>query len=604
MIGILGIGLLLIPLAAGVVLVVLGQRTPRALAARIGMVVIALVSLCALGLTAYTGQVIPVAFTWIPGTGTITLSVAGTGLYAAFVTTVCAAVALWAAHVRGDAPRSSVTGVLLVTASAVNAAFLSGHFLGRYVALEVVGACVALVPLLALRNAEGSGRAKFVYLVLRIGDAGFLAAILILLRAGGTLDIADALSAGLALHTGRRAWVIAGFLLAVWVKVGAWPFHGWLRAGQRLTLVSHAWTYAVVMPNLGLYLLYRVTPLLTSYPAMAQWVLWLGAVAALAAFVLAALQPDYRALLSTMDAAHGGLALCAAAAGLKPVIWLLLLVWTPLRLLLVFQRADDAAAPLRRRTALRSRWRGVIIGGAGALMTLFDGLVVWWMSGEASIPPLLVDILTTGVMLIGYRCVREGVRVWRTAENTGRRPIPRDIPSFIVSVLALIAAFGFTPLLAALSPVVHADFSPVPSAFVLARSWLANPLLWLGAVFVLVAERRHWLGRILERVPALRAHDVERAILAFAGSVRAVIELRFLEQGVTWVSRAITGTAVFLHRIIEEQGLESLLSGVVRGSLAAGRGMQRWHTGRLRNNLRWVAVLLLLAMMAVVVVGW
>jgi hypothetical protein len=102
--------------------------------------------------------------------------------------------------------------LLLLMLSAANIAFLSKNFLGRYVALEVVGLGIALAPLLEVR--EGARLARWVYLLLRLGDVGLLLAILVLHRAAGTLDINAALSASLTLPPALLAWIVGGFVLA------------------------------------------------------------------------------------------------------------------------------------------------------------------------------------------------------------------------------------------------------------------------------------------------------------------------------------------------------------------------------------------------------
>jgi hypothetical protein len=70
---------------------------------------------------------------------------------------------------------------------------------------------------------------------------------------------------------------------AAWVKLGGWPFHLWSRAGRGLSLASQAWLYATLVPNLGAYLLYRVTPLLAVAGLLRTPLLWLGASCALIA---------------------------------------------------------------------------------------------------------------------------------------------------------------------------------------------------------------------------------------------------------------------------------------------------------------------------------
>ena len=55
---------------------------------------------------------------------------------------------------------------------------------------------------------------------------------------------------------------------------------------------------------------------------------------------------------------------------------------------------------------------------------------------------------------------------------------------------------------------------------------------------------------------------------------------------------------------MEQGGLEGLLRRTVRALLAGSRWLQRRHTGRLRRNLVWVAVSLVLAIAALVVFAW
>mgnify|MGYP000138425703 CR=1 FL=1 len=54
------------------------------------------------------------------------------------------------------------------------------------------------------------------------------------------------------------------------------------------------------------------------------------------------------------------------------------------------------------------------------------------------------------------------------------------------------------------------------------------------------------------------------------------------------------------RRVVEQEGLEGLLRRAVRTALVLSRGLQRWHTGRLRRNLLWVAASLVLAVLALV----
>ncbi|MBN1584477.1 MAG: hypothetical protein JXA89_27475, partial [Anaerolineae bacterium] len=366
------------------------------------------VTLCAAGLVAASSLLLlpyasdsptagrPVAqVEWLPGTGPMAVGLGTTGLYAAWITSWSAFFALLAGLWHNSSDHSPLSGVLILFAlAAANAAFLSLHFLGRYVALELAALCVALMPIVELRDANGlhnvtgTSLSTTTYLILRVGDAGLLAVILILMDAGSTLDIASALEAGKTLDAARLDWAVAGFLLAVWIKQGAWPFHLWLHSGRALTLVSRAWLYATVMPNLGTYLLYRITPLLAVSEPLRVTTLCLGAGSAVVAMVLACVapgrtkQPDLHTELIYLSAAQGGLALFVAASGSKSLVWLGLLLLTLPRLLLflsadVGKRADSRIGHQVAAGAF----------GVGALFSTVSVLLITWWSRETSIQP-------------------------------------------------------------------------------------------------------------------------------------------------------------------------------------------------------------------------
>ncbi len=533
MLSVLIAGLILVPLLSSVVLFSLARRVSSAMGQRIALAVTGLATVCAATLALNGEHDVPFQLTWLPGTGAMTFSLAVTGLYAALTTTGAAFLALLIPRLPSTVyrlPSTPATGLLLLTLAAANTAFLSGHFLGRYVALEVAGVCIALVPLLALARDAGPRLAKFVYLVLRVGDTGFLVAMLMLMNAAGTLDIGPALESGASLDVTRLTWVILGFVLAVWVKIGAWPFEGWQQIGEQFDPASHGWTYATVMPNLGLYLLYRIMPLLALQPTLRTWIVWLSLGGMALVTALALLKRDLRRAQVYLNAAQGGLALCLAAEGLQGLIATLLLVMTPLRLLFLW------SSDVVQDTSLRSRrMRGVLIGVGGVLLTGFNAYLVWQLAQTA---------------------------LW---EMTRSALIPWPVVIFLAGIVVLI---GGRYLAAARSVWKH-DAS---------RSW--------------------------EPATPKQVQLLDSGLLKLAERVRAWFEIGFLERVVTWVPRLVIDGAGLLHRVVEQQGLEGTLRGTTRGVFALSRWMQARHTGRLRANLQWVFVVLLVIIAMLVWQGW
>jgi hypothetical protein len=108
-----------------------------------------------------------------------------------------------------------------------------------------------------------------------------------------------------------------------------------------------------------------------------------------------------------------------------------------------------------------------------------------------------------------------------------------------------------------------------------------------------------WEPEIPRQVTAL-----DSGLLKLAGGLRTWFEVGFLERVVTWTPRVVIGGAELLHRLVEEEGLEGALRGAAQWAFAFSRWLQNCHTGRLRVNLRWVFVALLLIVAMLIWQGW
>ena len=143
--------------------------------------------------------------------------------------------------------------------------FFSGQFMIRYIALEIVGLCGALSAIASFANPSAYKKFGFVFLILRTGDIGLWASILILQNHTQSLDISEMISAASQLSLLNQAWVLAGFLFAVFVKTAILPFGLWLQFSESEKNKYLVWIPRILMPCLGLYLLYRIKPLIQSH---------------------------------------------------------------------------------------------------------------------------------------------------------------------------------------------------------------------------------------------------------------------------------------------------------------------------------------------------
>jgi hypothetical protein len=590
-----------------------------------------------------------------------------TGVYATLATTLACWLALMAERSQMR-PGSAILVVLALVSGGI--AFQAEHFLARYVALEIAALCVALAPLADVGNgADMRERGRWsllVYLVLRIGDTGLLVGILALWAGTGTLEIEPALEAGKSLDIAPLYWIAGGLLLAVWVKISAWPMHFWQRAGRLLSLFGRSWLYRTLIPNLGFYLLYRIAPLVLKAPPLRTSTLWGGALGAGLAAILAfgASQegddhsrhtgPDGadssvwgntvhldRSLIFVASA-QGALALLLTAAGLKATVWLALLALTPLRLLLSL--AGNAA---RTSPGSKSRRVAAVFFAFGSLALLvFDALILWWV-WQAGIP-LATRILAE--LALGGLAAWAGVTtlaLWQQPvvqeTSANARPTVRRWAVLALLAGALLAAWLWRePLLVHLAAASHAASYPWPTAPEALRFLATSPTLWIAfaVAFWIAHERKQgrqgWLASLLSR--SMRAGQtsdpsfaMEQGLRRSAQTIHAPIEVGILGWIVTAVGDGTLGLANLAHRwvegealegtarqiaqtaidsgrlayqVMEQGGLEGLLRKAVQGVLAGSRWLQRRHTGRLRRNLAWVVGSLALAALGLILFVW
>ncbi len=604
------VALFALPLGTALAIALFPRRF--ALARGLALAASAATGLCATALLPMAGRGPTIQLEWLPGTGPIAIGLGATGLYAVLVTTWAAFFALLGTTTGEDRTPPRALATMCLALGAANVAFLTEQFLARYVALEIVALAIALAPLVELKGHESSRAFWLVYLMLRVGDAGLLTAILILFDASGTLAIAPALDTAAMLGAARFGWTLFGLLLAIWVKLGNWPFHIWTRYGRSLSVSTQAWLYAIVMPNLGAYLLYRITPILALSSAAQALILWLGAGAAMLSVLLALTRRSLRSSLVYVGAARGGLLVFAAASGVDAAVWLALLATTPLYVLLFVA----GLAPERGTPSIAGRAAQVVFGMAGLGLAIVGLFITFWArQAGVALDALFVAEITIALLVIW--AVREGLRrVERlSTEPDGDEEMLHPAARWTaIGALGLVSLSGLLGLGWLMDHLVVSAGIAAPAAPTLAmllRYIVSAPALILTMALVLVAW---WLRRrsgiqVLVPVPETNdremdvRYDVEDALVQAGRALHAVVEVGFLEQFVLLVVQLVVDGALLTYRLVEQEGLEGFVNRLVQGILGLGRATRRMHTGVLRHNLMWIPLSLALAL-AVALVYW
>jgi hypothetical protein len=121
-------------------------------------------------------------------------------------------------------------------------------------------------------------------------------------------------------------------------------------------------------------------------------------------------------------------------------------------------------------------------------------------------------------------------------------------------------------------------------------SWLvAGATAMYNAVELGALERG--LGQVVARV------------LAGATAIYNVVELGMLERTGEQLADGLATSANQLYNSAERKAMDGLLSLVADVALKGGHRLRRWHVGRLRVNLLWVVLALILAIAAFVIAG-
>ncbi len=198
---------------------------------------------------------------------------------------------------------------------------LAGNFLVMFVGWEGVGLCSYLLIGFFYRNAEwksNTDAANKAFIVNRIGDAGYLLAMFLVIALFGTLSFGqvNALALTVLRDAGWAATAIALLLfLAAAGKSAQLPLYFWLPDAMAGPTPVSALIHAATMVTAGVYLLARVHPLLEMAPMAMGIVAGIGALTALFAATIAIAQTDLKRILAYSTVSQLGYMFLACGVG-------------------------------------------------------------------------------------------------------------------------------------------------------------------------------------------------------------------------------------------------------------------------------------------------
>jgi len=579
-------------------------------------------------------------FTWQPSAGEMCVSFEKSSLLLVLLTSISLLLIIAIYHRQTPKISSQQLGLVLISISAANIAFLTKHFLLRYAALEATGLCVVSASLaLSSSGRRAWNNTKLIFLNFRLGDIGLLAAILLFLAYSSTFDISQNFNLVAELPLTTRVVLTVGLLSAVWVKMAIWPLNFWADLCSSLPPIMRTWLVDLLMPSLGAYLLYRTSPLLLSNSSISICVISIVCISASTKTFFPTTNKQDVSLNRSPLVFSSVCLIVLAAMGDQKTLWAFMVFWMLTRLVFLLVSLNQEMGPVPQKTQYLSQYFA-----AQLLLLGFSMFALWQAALPASISPVLFVVLwTTWWMHL--------IRILRFKFLTEKKAQKRKIKELLLSTfaglsLAGIIAAGLFVIVFILSLLVKGNgiwiipnrtyfrFFPLITLYF----WSSLVLAALGLFFL--ADKTmdfRKFAKTLENSLRLRKNsslkkepnsnpdplDVTASISSFFLAMGTFL-YKTIEHGSTsYVSKYFMSTVTYIYENIEHDSIEKLVKGIqkvfnflfnkveqftsadlwvhtLRSVIDSSHKVQRMHPGLLRVNLVWLLLFIIVLVLIAV----
>ncbi len=177
---------------------------------------------------------------------------------------------------------------------------LADNLFQIFVFWELVGLCSYLLIGFWFHKPSAAAAAKKAFITTRIGDLGFLAALLLIFRETGDFNVA--VIQEWAKSPATDGTLVTLFALGLFAgaagKSAQFPLHTWLPDAMEGPTPVSALIHAATMVAAGVYLVARFFPVFEATSDAREVVAWIGAVTALLAATIALVQTDFKRVLA------------------------------------------------------------------------------------------------------------------------------------------------------------------------------------------------------------------------------------------------------------------------------------------------------------------
>ncbi len=506
-------------------------------------------------------------------------------------------------YMRGDGGYARYFAFMSLFTGSMLGLVLADNLLFLYLFWEGVGLCSYLLIGFWFHKPEAARAATKAFVVTRIGDFGFLVAIIFLFFKTGTFDIGELHHLALAGALGGTAltWAAIGIFSGAVGKSAQFPLHTWLPDAMEGPTPVSALIHAATMVAAGVYLVARMFPVFACSTEAITTVAIIGGFTAIFAATMGMVMNDIKRVLAYSTISQLGYMMLGLGA--------------------VGVAVSSGAMPLEAGLALgvavgifhlfnHAFFKSLLFLGAGSVnhatgtfdiremgglrkampWTYFTFLIaslsiagIWPLSGFWSkegilaqaweSTPILFYLAMITVFMTAFYMFRVVFRAFggeyrgqaRGSHSLHESPLVMLIPMVILAILSVVS--GWLPISGFLGGESYSFFGALSSpmawaSLVLAGAgiflayaiysakWLsAESLRWRFAPLYTLFSRKYWLDELYERIFVIRL--------------------------------LVNGLFAALHWF-DDHVVDGAVNGVAGGPIAAGRVIRRLQTGQLQ----------------------
>mgnify|MGYP001277066075 CR=1 FL=1 len=217
------------------------------------------------------------------------------------VTTVSLMVQIYSqGYMHGDSGYHRYFASMSLFTASMLGLVLADNLLFVYVFWELVGLCSYLLIGFWFHRPAAANAAKKAFIVTRLGDFGFLAAILLLFARTGTFDIAELHGLAIAgtIAGTTLTWAAIGIFAGAAGKSAQFPLHTWLPDAMEGPTPVSALIHAATMVAAGVFLVARMFPLFSHSAEALTTVAVIGGFTAIFAATIGLVMTDIKRVLA------------------------------------------------------------------------------------------------------------------------------------------------------------------------------------------------------------------------------------------------------------------------------------------------------------------